>query len=169
MGVSGCGKSALGRALANKLGWHFIEGDALHPAANIAKMAAGVALDDEDRQLFLERVAAAMSAARSRGAVASCSALKRSYRDFIRTQAGDVLFVLLQLDREALAARLEQRRDHFMPASLRDSQLATLEAPAADERAVVVDGAAATAAQVARVLAALRAASAVSQGKEAEL
>ena len=86
MGVSGCGKTTLGTALAEALGWRFIEGDGLHPRANIAKMASGVALTDEDRGPFLQSVAQAISAARPECVVVSCSALKRSYRDLIRAR-----------------------------------------------------------------------------------
>jgi len=155
MGVSGCGKSTLGRDLAAVLGVPFVEGDALHPPANVAKMRAGIPLDDADRRPFLERVADAI-AAEPAGVVVSCSALKRAYRDLIRTRAGrDVTFVWPHMDRAALAARLAARRDHYMPASLLDSQLAALEPPAADEAAIAVDGAAPTPAQVALVLAAL--------------
>ena len=156
MGVSGCGKSTLGGALARALGWRFVEGDTLHPAANVAKMRAGIPLDDGDRQPFLEGVARAIVAAEGRGVVVSCSALKRAYRDLIRARAGAVTFVLPKAGREVLAARLRQRSDHFMPAALLDSQLASLEPPAADEDVIVVDGAAATAYQVTDVLAALR-------------
>jgi carbohydrate kinase (thermoresistant glucokinase family) len=155
MGVSGCGKSTLGHELAAALGVPFVEGDTLHPEANVAKMRAGIALDDKDRVPFLERVADALVAAGPRGAVVSCSALKRGYRDLIRARAGAVTFVWPRLGRAALAARLAQRRDHYMPASLLDSQLAALEPPAEDEHAIVIDGAEPTAAQVADALAAL--------------
>jgi carbohydrate kinase (thermoresistant glucokinase family) len=155
MGVSGCGKSTLGRELADALGVPFVEGDTLHPEANVVKMRAGIALDDSDREPFLARVADALVAAGPRGAVVSCSALKRSYRDLIRARAGAVTFVWQRLDRAALAARLAQRHDHYMPASLLDSQLAALEPPAEDEQAIEIDGAETTAAQVAYALAAL--------------
>jgi carbohydrate kinase (thermoresistant glucokinase family) len=155
MGVSGCGKTTLGRELANALGVPFVEGDTLHPQANVAKMRAGLALEDSDREPFLACVADALVAARPRGAVVSCSALKRSYRDLIRARAGAVTFVWLRLDRAALAARLAQRRDHYMPASLLDTQLAVLEPPAEGEHAIVIDGAEPTAAQAAYALVAL--------------
>jgi gluconokinase len=164
MGVSGCGKSTLARALANALGWQFIEGDALHPDANVAKMSAGVALDDTDRRPFLERVAHEIAAAHADGVVVACSALKRRYRDLIRSLAGDVAFVLPVLDRERLLARLTRRTEHFMPALLLDSQLADLEPPQAGERAIVLDGAAVTHEQVARALVALVALG-IGQGK----
>ena len=156
MGVSGCGKSTLGRALAAQLGWPFIEGDTLHPPANLAKMAAGIALDDEDRLPFLTRVATACARGKATGVVVSCSALKRRYRDLIRAQAGDVTFVLPVLDRAQLFARLAQRQDHFMPASLLASQLAALEAPDPDEYAVLIDGSAPLAAQITGTLSALQ-------------
>jgi gluconokinase len=152
MGVSGAGKSTLGRALAEALGWKFVEGDTLHPSANVAKMAAGKPLDDEDRWPFLDNVAQAIVASGDSGIVVSCSALKRSYRDFIRARTGPVTFVLPMLSREALQARMEQRRDHFMPLALLDSQLTTLESPQPGEDVIVVDGAASTEEQVARVL-----------------
>ena len=151
MGASGCGKTTLGKALADALGWRFIEGDSLHPPANIAKMASGVALTDEDREPFLRNVAQAIIAARPQSVVVACSALKRSYRDLIRAHAGEVAIVLPGLDRSDLLARLEQRPHHFMPAALLDSQLQTLEPPGADERALVLDGGLSTAAQVQHV------------------
>jgi gluconokinase len=156
MGVSGCGKSTLGRALADKLGWQFVEGDTLHPPANVAKMAAGIPLDDEDRRPFLERVAHTITEKRQAGVVVSCSALKRSYRDLIRTRAGKVTFVLPMLDRDSLFARLARRHNHFMPASLLESQLAALEIPDAEEQAVLVNGGASTDSQVEEALGALR-------------
>jgi gluconokinase len=155
MGVSGCGKSTLGRALAEQLDWCFVEGDSLHPSRNIEKMTAGLPLDDEDREPFLERVAETIAAARNRGIVVSCSALKRGYRDLIRARAGEVTFVLPLATRDVLASRLSQRADHFMPTSLLDSQLAALEQPELDEHAILVDGSLPTAAQVAQVLAVL--------------
>ena len=153
MGVSGAGKSTLGRALADALGWQFIEGDTLHPPANIAKMAAGIALDDADRVPFLENVAQAIVTARDSGVVASCSALKRQYRDFLRQRAGDLVFVLPNVPHDVLRARLAGRREHFMPLSLLESQLATLESPDPQEESViVVDGAASVTTQVERVI-----------------
>jgi len=156
MGASGCGKSTLGRALADALGSPFVEGDTLHPAANTARMAAGVPLNDADRRPFLEHVAGVIAARGCAGIVVSCSALKRSYRDLIRAQAGKVTFVLPEVPREVLFSRLARRRNHFMPASLLDSQLATLERPEPSEQAISLDGTATTDAQVAQVLAALR-------------
>jgi gluconokinase len=155
MGVSGCGKSTLAAALAAALGWQFVEGDTLHPASNIAKMEAGNPLNDDDRLPYLENVATAIVAYRA-GVVVSCSALKRRYRDYLRSRVGDALFVLPDLDRAALLVRLSARDNHFMPATLLTSQLEALERPDADEGAIVIDGAARTDWQVARVLGALR-------------
>lgn len=139
MGVSGSGKSRLGAALARACGVDFVEGDALHPAANIAKMSAGVPLDDADRQPWLAAVAAAMAARRDDGVVVACSALRRCYRDVLRQADPALRLLYLRVPREELARRLRER-SHFMPASLLDSQLATLEEPAADEHAVVLEG-----------------------------
>ena len=155
MGVSGCGKSTLGQALATRLGTPFIEGDALHPQANIAKMAAGIPLDDADRQPFLEAVGNALRSA-GPGSVAACSALKRRYRDLLRERAGDVRFVLPVMDRAMLAARMAARQGHFMPTTLLDSQLATLELPTPDEQAICIDGSLPTTDQVEAVLAQLK-------------
>jgi carbohydrate kinase (thermoresistant glucokinase family) len=156
MGVSGAGKSTLARALAQALGWKFVEGDDLHPQANLAKMAAGIPLTDADRWPFLHAVAFAIAQNRANGVVVSCSALKRSYRDFIREHAaGPITFVLPELTRAQLLERLQQRTAHFMPVSLLDSQLATFQQPAADEHAIIVDGAHSTHVQVANTLAAL--------------
>jgi gluconokinase len=163
MGVSGSGKSTLGRALAETLGWRFVDGDTLHPPENVAKMAAGIPLDDADRRPFLERVAQAVSGNRRSGVVVACSALRRSYRDFIRVRAGDVMFVLPVLDREILAARLAQRPDHFMPASLLESQLGLLELPGADEQSILLDGNEPTPLQVRQALAAMQARAAPSE------
>jgi gluconokinase len=157
MGVTGSGKSTLGNALAQALGWQFLEGDTLHPAANISKMAAGLPLDDAQRRPFLENIAKALAESRTRGIVISCSALKRSYRDRIRGADPDVLFVLPALTREQLAERLRDRARHFMPASLLDSQLATFEPLAADECAIQIPGAEALQTQVRRTLAAMHA------------
>lgn len=154
MGVSGSGKSTLGAALATALDLPFVEGDALHPPENIARMAAGIALDDAARAPFLRNIATAL-ADRPGGAVASCSALRRRYRDAIRAQAGAVHFVLPIVSRDALTARLQTRAGHFMPLSLLDDQLATLELPDADEAATLVNGAVPVADQVATVLTAL--------------
>ncbi|UPH71634.1 gluconokinase [Abyssibius alkaniclasticus] len=153
MGVSGCGKSTFGQALAAALGVAFSDGDDLHTAENIAKMAAGQPLDDEDRAPWLARVGAQL--ADEAGRVVACSALKRAYRDTIRSHAPEVVFVHLHGARALLQARMTTRPGHFMPARLLDSQLATLEPPATDERAIRVDIALPPEAQLAEVLAAL--------------
>jgi gluconokinase len=128
MGVAGSGKTTVGRALAEKLGYRFVEADELHPAANIEKMRRGIALDDADRWPWLDAVAAQLHG----DVVVSCSALKQSYRARLKpTQV-----VYLKASREALAQRVAHRPGHFFPASLLDSQLATLEEP---EGAIVVD------------------------------
>ena len=153
MGVTGSGKSTLGSTLARALGWQFVEGDTLHPAANIKKMAAGIPLDDQDRVPFLDNVAKALAESRPHGIVVSCSALKRSYRDRIRAGEPHALFVLPVLTRAQLEARLRVPAGHFMPASLLDSQLATLEPPSADELSLRIPGDEALDLQVQRVLA----------------
>jgi gluconokinase len=143
MGVSGCGKSTVGRALAAALGLPFIEGDELHPPRNVALMAAGTALTDEDRLDWLQAVAAALAAAADSGAVAACSALKRRYRDLLRSGAPALRLVHLTGDPVLLAERLLRRSGHYMPASLLQSQLDILEPPQADEAAITLDVAAA--------------------------
>jgi gluconokinase len=141
MGVSGSGKTTLGKALAARLGWPFLEGDDLHPARNRAKMAAGHPLDDSDRRPWLEAIAAWMAARAAEGgdAVVACSALRRSYRDLLAAAAPDVLFAWLDGPRAVLQARLSARKGHFMPPSLLDSQIDTLEPPGPDETAVRID------------------------------
>ena len=139
MGVSGSGKSTVAGILAGRLGWDLEEGDDLHPASNVAKMAAGEPLTDEDRRPWLDRVAEWIHAhtAAGRPGIITCSALKRSYRDRLR---GDhVVFVYLAGSREVLAQRLAARTGHFMPAALLDSQLAALEPPGDDENALTVE------------------------------
>lgn len=156
MGPSGSGKSTLGRALAERLDVPFVEGDALHPPANVAKMRAGIALSDADREPFLDAVARTLRAAGPGGVVLSCSALKRRYRDLIRERAGAVRFVLPLLEREDLLTRVARRPDHFMPVSLVASQLADLELPEPGEGVILVAGNAPTVAQVDEVIVALR-------------
>ena len=142
MGVSGCGKSGLGAALAEAQGWPFLEGDSLHSPANIARMQAGQALTDADRAPWLAAIAAWMDEylRKQRSVVVACSALRRRYRDVLR-QAGPVRFVYLQVPRDELDRRM-RTRTHFMPPSLLDSQLATLEPPDADEAALILPPAA---------------------------
>ncbi|QTN22274.1 gluconokinase [Rhizobacter sp. AJA081-3] len=158
MGVSGCGKSSLGQALAQALGAGFIEGDRHHPPENVAHMAAGVPLTDADRAGWLATLADLLAQARQDGrpAVLACSALKRAYRDVLR-RAGPLHFVLMTAPREVLAQRLAARSGHYMPASLLPSQLATLEPPQADEAAIVVDATRPLPVLVDTVLAQLRA------------
>jgi len=142
MGVSGSGKSLIGAQLARALDVEFLEGDALHPPDNVKRMAAGIPLTDDDRHGWLLAIAARLRDAKRAGIglVVSCSALKRRYRDLLRSVgAADVRFVYLAGSRAVLAERLTNRRGHFMPPSLLESQLATLEEPARDEGAWVCD------------------------------
>ncbi len=142
MGVSGSGKSLIGQGLAQALDVPFIEGDALHGEANVAKMSKGIPLTDEDRWPWLSRVAAELAAGyQAHGAsVAACSALKKAYRDYLREKAGVRLrFVFLKGEKSVLAGRLSARPGHFMPVSLLESQLDTLQEPTPDEDAVTVD------------------------------
>jgi len=141
MGVSGCGKSTIGGLLAGRLGWPLAEGDDLHPAENVAKMAAGHPLDDADRAPWLARIRDWIDGRLATGesGLVTCSALKRRYRDVLRGEQGDVVFVYLHGTREQLLTRLTARQGHFMPAALLDSQLADLEPPEPDERAVRID------------------------------
>ena len=133
MGVSGSGKTTIGRLLAARLGVPFEDADSLHSAANVAKMAAGHPLTDADRRPWLASVGQALAGARDTGMVMACSALKRAYRDTIRADAPRARFLELDGSRALLESRVGHRRGHFMPASLLDSQLATLEPLAADE------------------------------------
>lgn len=136
MGVSGCGKSLIGALLADRMGMRFVDGDDLHPQANIAKMHAGHPLTDGDRAPWLDAVGAALGD----DTVIACSALRRIYRDRIRARAGDrTVFLYLSGSRAVLWQRVSTRPGHFMPAALLDSQIATLEDPAADERSVRAD------------------------------
>lgn len=147
MGVSGCGKSTVGKLIASHLNLPFIEGDDFHPPANVAKMAAGNPLNDEDRQPWLEALGEVLAKAEeppknetvrprnsknreTRGAVLACSALKKSYRDTLRhSLQNELLIVWLDGDRDVLLSRLQSRKEHFFPPHLLDSQLATLEPP----------------------------------------
>lgn len=140
MGVCGSGKTTVGERLAERLGVPFRDADEFHPGANVEKMSAGMPLTDEDRVPWLDAVSAAIrDADPTRPVVVSCSALKRSYRERIKATAGrPVDFVHLAGPREILRQRMGGRTGHFMPASLLDSQLATLEPPAPDERALTV-------------------------------
>jgi len=137
MGITGSGKSTVGAMLARKLGVDFVEGDDYHSRENIERMASGIPLTDQDRADWLRSLANRIRGAShaSRGLVLTCSALKRSYRDVLRAGVPDVQFIFLKGDREVIAKRLAERSGHFMPPSLLDSQVATLEEPAYDEHA----------------------------------
>jgi gluconokinase len=142
MGVSGSGKSTLARELSAVMGLDFLEGDAFHMPESIAKMAAGSPLTDDDRWPWLDRLGCAINAnLQTHGvAVATCSALKRVYRDRLRqTVAAPIKFVLLEGERDVLARRLSSRTGHYMPASLLSSQLETLELPGPDEQVLTLD------------------------------
>jgi gluconokinase len=141
MGVSGSGKSTVGALLAEALGAEFLEGDSFHPPANVQRMAAGIALTDADREGWLQTLAARLGRAEreSRGVVLSCSALKRRYRDTLRSQASGIALIYLAGTREELAQRMAGRSGHYMPPSLLASQLATLEPPQPDEHALTLD------------------------------
>jgi len=141
MGVSGSGKSLIGAAFARVLGVDFVEGDDYHTTANVARMASGIPLTDDDRAEWLRLLAARIRKAKDSGIglVVSCSALKRSYRDILRAAASELRFVFLHGPRVLLAERLGSRRGHYMPPSLLESQLATLEQPSPDEQAWVCD------------------------------
>jgi gluconokinase len=152
MGVSGAGKSEIGARLAEALGVPFVDGDDLHPAANVAKMAAGIPLDDEDRWPWLDLVGARLAEGPR---VVACSALKRTYRDRLRAAAPRTAFVEIDVDRVTLLERVQERPGHFMPASLLDSQLATLEPLGADETGCRVDGGRTIAEVVAEAVAAV--------------
>jgi gluconokinase len=136
MGVSGVGKTTVGSALAAKLGIPFIDADDLHPPANKAKMAAGIPLTDEDRRPWLETVA---RAAGHQPSVVACSALRRRYRDYLLSLLPSAIFIHLEADRQQIAERVSVRTHEYMPASLLDSQLATLEPLAADEPGFQID------------------------------
>lgn len=140
MGVSGCGKTTVGLRLAARLGCRYQEGDALHPPANVAKMAGGTPLTDADRTPWLAAVAAWIDARQAAGesGIISCSALKQAYRQLLIGDRNDVYLVYLKGTREQLTRRLAGRSGHFMPPNLLASQLATLEEPTAAEQPLVV-------------------------------
>lgn len=140
MGVSGCGKSTVGQMIADKLHLPFLDGDHFHPASNIKKMESGTALNDDDRQPWLEELASQLQSHKD-GCVIACSALKRRYRDTLR-MAGDVRFIHLHGDKTTLGARLNNRSattDHFMSNTLLDSQLDTLEDPSSEAGVITLD------------------------------
>jgi gluconokinase len=139
MGVSGCGKSSVGSALAARLGGICVDGDDLHSSANVAKMSVGIPLTDADRWPWLDKVGQYLALAQDT-ALIGCSALKRIYRDRIREAVGaPVCFIHLTGARQTILRRMQARPDHFMPPALLDSQYATLEPPGPDERAITVD------------------------------
>jgi len=144
MGVAGSGKTTIGSTLADQLGWTYAEGDSFHPAANVAKMAAGHALTDDDRAPWLEAIRDWMATHLRAGpsCVVACSALKRAYRDVLRSAAngtgGTVRFAYLDVDRKILHDRLMARRGHYMHVNMLNSQLKTLELPTGDEDAISV-------------------------------
>jgi gluconokinase len=148
MGVSGSGKSTIGEQLAKRLSWSYEDGDKFHPPANVAKMSAGHPLTDEDRWPWLRAIADEIDRVCGSGqhAVIACSALKRAYRDLLVHGRGDVRIIFLQGTKELIAARLAQRKGHFMPPGLLDSQFKVLEPPESDENPITVsiDGSAAS-------------------------
>jgi gluconokinase len=157
MGVSGCGKTEIGRRLAAALGWDFHDGDEFHPPENVERMRRGMPLADEHRRPWLAAIAAHLSTAldAGRGSVYACSALARRYREQLGLPRSGVLLVHLSGDVDTIRRRLEARRGHFMPASLLESQLAALEPPGADEDPLVIDVGAAPETIVRRIIATL--------------
>lgn len=139
MGVSGCGKTTVGALTADRLEVPYAEGDDFHPLANIEKMAAGVPLTDEDRLPWLDTVADWLVEHQETGGVASCSALRRAYRDRLRAKAPQTYFVHLAATREELLRRMTGRLGHFMPTILLDSQLDTLEPLQSDEAGITLN------------------------------
>ncbi len=137
MGVSGCGKSTLSAALADRLNLVQVDGDDLHLPASVAKMSAGIALEDADRWPWLDRIAQFLAQADEPGRVVACSALRRVYRDRIRNQAGAVRFIFLDGSQELIAQRMARRSQHYMKPSLLESQFRTLERPSADETDII--------------------------------
>ncbi len=136
MGVSGCGKSTVGHAIAQQLGLPMVDGDDLHAPESVARMKAGQPLTDTDRWPWLDRVGQRLAASEP-GLVIACSALRRSYRDRIRLHAGKVRFLFLDGPQDLIARRLQQRSGHYMPATLLDSQFSTLERPGPQESDIV--------------------------------
>ncbi|MGV9253207.1 gluconokinase [Streptomyces sp. NPDC003697] len=169
MGVAGTGKTTIGPLLAARLGVPYAEGDDFHPPANIAKMSAGVPLDDDDRWPWLDAIGAWAHGRAGLGGVVSSSALKRSYRDRLRAAAPGVVFVHLTGARELIEGRMADRQDHFMPTALLDSQFATLQPLQADEAGVAVDVSGSPEEITARAVAALDGLDSSTQSPEAHL
>jgi carbohydrate kinase (thermoresistant glucokinase family) len=141
MGVSGSGKTTIARGVAQREGWILLEGDAFHPAANVAKMHAGTPLTDDDRWPWLAAIAEREDELRAAGqsAVVACSALRRAYRDILIGARPDAVLVYLRGSKALIAERMQRRKDHFMPPALLDSQFDTLEEPTPDEHPIIVD------------------------------
>ena len=139
MGVSGCGKSTLATALAQNMGFEMVDGDDLHLTTSVAKMRAGIALEDADRWPWLDRIGDYLNPHDTlpQGRVVACSALKRAYRDRIRKRAGEVCFLFLKGDFDLIQQRMSQRLGHYMQAGLLDSQFRTLEKPQDDEADII--------------------------------
>jgi gluconokinase len=158
MGVSGSGKTTVAELLAKKLSWPFMEGDRLHPPANVEKMRQGIPLTDADRWPWLDQIGEELKSWRAAGksGVLTCSALKRAYRDRIRTARADVRFLYIKGSEALIAARVAARHHEYMPASLLRSQFDTLEEPTPDEPGIVtVDAGGSADEEVAAVIAAL--------------
>jgi carbohydrate kinase (thermoresistant glucokinase family) len=157
MGVAGAGKSTVGKALAVRLGWVFLEGDTLHPAANVAKMESGQPLGDDDRWPWLAAIADWIEARADadEAAVVACSALKRAYREILTRGRPFVRTVYLQGSPDLIGERVSRRKGHYFPPSLVASQFVALEVPAADEHAIVVDIGPPVEVQVERIIQAL--------------
>jgi len=157
MGVSGSGKTTVAERLAEKLGWLFVEGDGLHPPANVEKMRQGIPLTDADRAPWLDRIGEELNrwAAEGQSGVLTCSALKRAYRNRIRSARPDVRFVYLRGSEALIKSRVAARHHEYMPASLLNSQFEALEEPSPDEGIVTVDAGGSPDSEVAAVIAAL--------------
>jgi gluconokinase len=170
MGVSGCGKSTAAAGLSARLGWPYRDADSFHPPANVEKMSRGTPLADEDRWPWLQAIAAWIEERLARGepGIVTCSALKRTYRDVLLAGGEGVRLVFLRGDKPLIAARLAERRDHFMPPALLDSQFAALQEPSPDERPLVVSIAAAPAAVVDEIVARLGLSEAASAEADAQ-